>query len=157
MAEELQAKVVDAEEPQSIAEKEQEIQKDSSFDEESGMYKLDLNKINEVKPEENAVQEQETEDGVLRGSSENEEAGQEAEVELQEVRQEEVEAPVLEEVTDEEEQIVNEPEQVEEEVQEQVQPEEQEPQLDLPENIQDLIKFMNETGGTIEDLSLIHI
>jgi len=151
MAEELQAKVVDAEEPQSIAEKEQEIQKDSSFDEESGMYKLDLNKINEVKPEENAVQEQETEDGVLRGSSENEEAGQEAEVELQEVRQEEVEAPVLEEVTDEEEQIVNEPEQVEEEVQEQVQPEEQEPQLDLPENIQDLVKFMNETGGTIED------
>ena len=146
MAEELQAKVVDAEEPQSIAEKEQEIQKDSNFDEESGMYKLDLNKINEVKPEENAVQEQETEDGVLRGSSENEEAGQEAEVELQGVREEE--EVVLEEITEEE--VEEKVEELQEEVEEAIE-EAQSNAQPLPENIQKVVDFMNETGGSLED------
>ena len=106
MAEEIKAKVLDSEE-KSIQEKEQEIQKNTGFDEESGMYKVDLSQP--PKQEEDAVQEQETEDGVLRGSSENEETGQEAEVGLQEIRDEEeevieepVEETVLEEITDEE-------------------------------------------------------
>ena len=91
MAEEIKVKAVETEE-KSIAEKEEAVQKPSNFDEETGVYKVNLN---EPKQEQDAVQEQETEDGVLRGSSENEEAGQEAEVGLQEVRQEEVESPVL--------------------------------------------------------------
>lgn len=143
---ELKMKAVDAEEPKSIAEKEQEVQSD--FNEETGAFTLNLDKFNEEKPEENAVQEQETEDGVLRGSSENEEVGQEAEVGLQEVRQEEVETPVLEEITDEEEVVEETP--VEPEPEPQVE-QAQEPELNLPENIQDLVKFMNETGGTLDD------
>ena len=85
MAKKIKAKVVETEE-KSMQEKEQEIQKDSNFDKESGMYKLDLTK---TKEETNAVQEQETKDGVLRGSSENEKDGEETEMELQDVREEE--------------------------------------------------------------------
>lgn len=162
MAEEIKAKVLDSEE-KSIQEKEQEIQKNTGFDEESGMYKVDLSQP--PKQEEDAVQEQETEDGVLRGSSENEETGQEAEVGLQEIRDEEeevieepVEETVLEEITDEEDTVDNTGVETSAEVadstpqQEEVLPEvkAQEP-IDYPENIMDLVKFMNETGGTLED------
>jgi hypothetical protein len=152
---EIKAKVVDAEEP-SIQEKEEALQKKAtSFDEDSGMYKVNLN---EPKQQEDAVQEQETEDGVLRGSSENEEAGQETEVELQEVRQEEKveETPVLEEVTDDETSndeapVVAKQEESKVEPVEETKVETKEPEVEYPENMMDLVKFMNETGGTIED------
>ena len=160
---ELKAKVVETEE-KSIQEKEEAVQeKATSFDEETGMYKVNLNEP--PKTETDAVQEQETKDGVLRGSGENEEAGEEVEVGLQEVREEEVEAPVLEEITDDETDTANEtgvdgsaedadtaPEQ-EEILQEE---EAQAPSVDLPENIQDLVKFMNETGGSIEDYARLN-
>ena len=139
---EIKAKVLDAEEP-SIQEKEEAVQKPSSFDEDSGMYKVNLN---EPKEEQDAVQEQETEDGVLRGSSENEEAGQEAEVELQGVREEE--EVVLEEITDEE--VEEKVEELQEEVEEAIE-ESQETSQPLPENIQKVVDFMNETGGSLED------
>jgi hypothetical protein len=152
MAEEVKVSAVEAEEPKTMAEKEEAVAENAGMPiTEDGVYKLDLNKFNEEN-QQDAVQEQETEDGVLRGSSENEEAGQEAEVELQGVREEEVETPVLEEVVEEETAkeeetpVVEEPQQEVEEVQET-----QEPELNLPENIEDLVKFMNETGGTIED------
>ena len=164
MAEEIKAKVLGSDE-KSIQEKEQEVQKKSTnFDKESGMYKVDLTKINEEKPKEDAVQKQETEDGVLRGSSENEEAGKEAEVELQGVREEEKieESPIIEEITDETNETNNtdeagvdgSPEATDAaSEQEEVLSEEetQESKLDLPENVEDLVKFMNETGGTLED------
>ena len=153
MAEEVKVSAVEAEEPKTMAEKEEAVAENAGMPiTEDGVYKLDLNKFNEEN-QQDAVQEQETEDGVLRGSGENEEAGQEAEVELQGVREEEeVETPVLEEVVEEETvkeeeaPVVEEPQQEVEEVQET-----QEPELNLPENIEDLVKFMNETGGTIED------
>ena len=162
MAEEIKATVVETEE-KSIQEKEQEIQKNTGFDEESGMYKVDLSQP--PKQEEDAVQEQETEDGVLRGSSENEETGQEAEVGLQEIRDEEeevieepVEETVLEEITDEEDTVDNTGVETSTEVadstpqQEEVLPEvKAQESIDYPENITDLVKFMNETGGTLED------
>ena len=152
---EIKAQVVDAEEP-SIQEKEEALQKKAtSFDEDSGMYKVNLN---EPKQQEDAVQEQETEDGVLRGSSENEEAGQETEVELQEVQQEEKveEAPVLEEVTDDETSndeapVAAKQEESKVEPVEETKVETKEPEIEYPENMMDLVKFMNETGGTIED------
>ena len=152
---EIKAKVVDAEEP-SIQEKEEALQKKAtSFDEDSGMYKVNLN---EPKQQEDAVQEQETEDGVLRGSSENEEAGQETEVELQEVQQEEKveETPVLEEVTDDETSndeapVAAKQEESKVEPVEETKVETKEPEVEYPENMMDLVKFMNETGGTIED------
>ena len=152
---EIKAKVVDAEEP-SIQEKEEAVQKPSSFDEDSGMYKVNLN---EPKEEQNAVQEQKTEDGVLHGSSENEETGQEAEVELQDVREEkEVEETlILEEVIEDDETsddkapVVTEQEESKVETVEEPKEETKEPVVDYPENIIDLVKFMNETGGTLED------
>ena len=150
---EIKAKVIDAEE-KSIAEKEEAVQKESNYDAETDMYKVDLSK---PKTETDAVQEQETEDGVLRGSSENEEAGQETEVELQEVRQEEVEeTPVLEEIIDDETSndeapVVAEQKESEDKPTEEIKVETKEPEVDYPENVMDLVKFMNETGGTLED------
>jgi len=162
MAEEIKVQAVEADEPKSIAQEEQEVLENAGVTvEDDGMYKIDLTKFNE-NPQENAVQEQETEDGVLRGSSENEEAGEEAEVELQEVREEE--SPIIEEVTDEadtvndtgvegsDEATESTPQQ-EEILQEE---EAQKPEINLPENIQELVKFMEETGGTIEDYARLN-
>ena len=163
MAEKIKVKAVKTEE-KSLQEKEQEVQKNAGFDEESGMYKVDLSQP--PKQEEDAVQEQETEDSVSSGSSENEEVGQEAEVGLQEIREEEEqvvaeeteEEAVLEEITDEEDTTDNTGVEGSNEVadttpqQEEVLPEvEAQESIDYPENIQDLVKFMNETGGTLED------
>ena len=162
MAEEIKAKIVETEE-KSIQEKEEVIQKNAGFDEESGMYKVDLTQP--PKQEEDAVQEQQTEDGVLRGSSENEEAGEEAEVGLQEVRQEEEkvneepeEETVLEEITNEENTTDNTGVEGSPEVtatapkqEEVLQKEKTQESVEYPENIQDLVKFMNETGGTLQD------
>ena len=165
MAEELKAQAVEAEEPKSIAEQEKEVLQNAGVTvEEDGMYKVNVDEVNKSKQEQNAVQEQKTEDGVLRGSSENEETGEEAKVELQGVREEEKieESPIIEEITDE----TNETNTTDEagvdgsseatnaaSEQEEVLSEEetQESKLDLPENIEDLVKFMNETGGTLED------
>jgi len=173
MAEEIKAKVLDSDE-KSIQEKEQEVQKKSSnFDEETGMYKVDLTKVNEQKPQENAVQEQETKDGVLRGSGENEETGEKAEVELQGVREEEkIEPPIVEEIIEDETDTAKadtadkggvdefsetpDPTPKQEEVLQKEETQESEPSVDLPENIQDLIKFMNETGGSIEDYARLN-
>jgi len=149
---EIKAKAVEAEE-KSIAEKEEAVQKPSNFDEETGVYKVNLN---EPKQEQDAVQEQKTEDGVSRGSGEDEETGQKAEVELQDVREEKEveETPILEEITDEEESTNDEAPVVAEEKQKEEVIEEQkpiEPAPDYPENVMDLVKFMNETGGTLDD------
>jgi hypothetical protein len=108
MAEKIKAKVVETEE-KSLQEKEQEVQKNSGFDEESGMYKVDLTQP--PKKDEDAVQEQEAEDSLPSGSIETEEAGEEAEVGLQEVRQEEEEVEEVSKETEEEtilEEITNE-------------------------------------------------
>lgn len=150
MSENIKVEALDVEE-KSIAEKEAEVQKLSTN--EDGDYTVDLGKINKQKEETDAVQEQKTEDGVLRGSSEDEKDGEEAKVELQEVQQEKVEGPVLEEVVEEE--VSEEPAPVAEEKQpeQEVEPVEEtkEPEVNLPENIQELVKFMEETGGTLED------
>ena len=140
---EIKARVLE-DEVKTPAEKEQEVQKDSQYDKETDMYKVDLSKP--PKQEQDAVQEQETEDGVLRGSSENEEAGQEAEVELQGVREEE--EVVLEEITEEE--VEEKVEELQEEVKEAIE-EAQSNAQPLPENIQKVVDFMNETGGSLED------
>ena len=140
---EIKAKVLE-DEVKTPAEKEQEVQKDSQYDKESDMYKVDLSKP--PKQKQDAVQEQKTEDGVLRGSGETEEAGQEAEVELQGVREEE--EVVLEEITDEE--VEEKVEELQEEVEEAIE-EAQSNAQPLPENIQKVVDFMNETGGSLED------
>ena len=145
MAEEIKVTALDAE-PKTMAEKEEAVAENAGMPiDKDGVYKLDLSKFNEEN-QQDAVQEQKTEDGVLRGSSENEEAGQEAEVELQGVREEE--EVVLEEITDEE--VEEKVEELQEEVEEAIE-EAQSNAQPLPENIQKVVDFMNETGGSLED------
>ncbi len=122
------------------------------------VIKVDLSK-QPIKEEEGAVQEQETNDGVLRSSSGSEEGGKEAEMGLQEVREEakeeEVEQPadadsVLTEVKEEEAEETKETEKVAEP------PSPVVPEVELPEGVDSLVKFINETGGTIEDYSRLN-
>jgi hypothetical protein len=107
------------------------------------------------KTETDAVQEQSTDESVLRGSGTDEKTGEETEVELQKVQQEETQL-TLEEVIDEEtkeepkEEVKEEAQELEDQVEEAVQTS-QDTGIELPENIQKVVDFINETGGTLED------
>jgi len=90
------------------------------------------------KTEENAIQKQSTDESVLRT--------EQSKVELQEVvgGDERSFENVVEEITDEEVEVIE--KQVEKHVQEQITT-----GKPLPENIEKLVAFMEETGGTVED------
>lgn len=116
-----------------------------------GVYRVNLNQSD------NAVQESETESSVLGTVQQDEESEQEADVELQEVGEGNEEIPeegleLIKEDTDgvqvqEQREVRDEQEQVNE-----TQSEKQEVnQPELPENIQKVIDFMNETGGSLDD------
>ena len=94
-------KDVVVDETPTAAEKEEKVLEDAGKQTslEDGVYKVDLSKP--PKTETDAVQEQSTDESVLRGSGTDEKDGQEADVELQEVQQEE--QLTLEEVIEEEE------------------------------------------------------
>jgi hypothetical protein len=112
-------------------------QQDASYKEvkEDGTIKLDLGKLKEFQnknektdaKEEVRVQAQETQEPVTE-------------------QKEEIVEEVLQEVTDEPEQPVAEVTQ--EVAKEEITPQ---PEVKLPENIESLVKFMEETGGTIEE------
>lgn len=103
----------------------------------------DVVKVNLNKKEEDAVQEPETTKVVLQSNEQSETPREESKVELQEVGQtheektevkgslEEIEKPIATETTNYVEQKSNE--------------------TNLPENIDKLVKFMEETGGSLED------
>lgn len=147
-------KDVVVDETPTAAEKEEKVLEDAGKQTslEDGVYKVDLSKP--PKTETDAVQEQSTDESVLRGSGTDEKDGQEADVELQEVQQEE--QLTLEEVIEEESETKEEPkpedpvEELKEEIEEAVQTA-QDTATELPENIQKVVDFMNETGGTLED------
>ena len=148
-------KDVVVDETPTAAEKEEKVLEDAgqSTSMEDGVYKVDLSKP--PKQETDAVQEQSTDESVLRGSGTDEKDGQKADVELQEVQQEE--QLTLEEVIEEEESETKEEpkpedpvEELKEEIEEAVQTA-QDTATELPENIQKVVDFMNETGGTLED------
>jgi hypothetical protein len=132
-----------------------DLSKKAEETEETGnTIKVDLT---EQKQEENAVQEQSTESSVLGSSEQSEETGQEAKVELQEVGEgnekpaEDVraeETQVIQEITEEE--VQTQTENLQEQVNEAVQ-QSAEQNINLPENIQKVVDFMDETGGTLED------
>jgi len=107
--------------------KAEEPKKDTGF-QEDGTYKVNLDQP--------VVDEKATEEKVEEPVEET---------------KEETESPVLEEVTEEQEDNQPEPTQevVEEEVEEKI--EDKTPEMELPENIQKVVDFMNETGGTLED------
>ena len=126
---EKQEEAVDQVAPEQEA-KVEEPKKDTGF-QEDGTYKVDLTKLNDQQ-EEKVVDEkvEEPVEQVVEEPTEQEET------------------PVLQEVTEEEEQPEV-TEEVVEEVEEKI--EDKTPEVELPENIQELVKFMNETGGTLED------
>ncbi len=123
---------------------------------EDGTVKIDYTQdaVQEQSTDEVPVRdESETSEGVREGNEQetNEETAGESisnqdVVEEQAVEQEE--QPVLQEITDEVvEEVV---EELQEEVEEAIE-EAKEAGVELPENIQKVVNFMNETGGTLED------
>jgi len=119
--------------------------------EDDNIIKVDLTK----KPEENAVPEQSTDEVPVRDESETSEKVLEENVETTDEKPTgestdnvQDEQPVVEEITEEEvkEQVEELTEQAEEAV-----AEARESGKPLPENIQKLVDFMNETGGSLED------
>ena len=108
--------------------------------------KVDLSKKEEEK--EDAVQEQTTGEVLVRDESPvSEEVSKENIKETTEEPTEEKE----EEVTSPIQEITEEEEKVEEVVKEDPVVEAKQPEVNLPENIEKLVKFMEETGGTVED------
>jgi len=146
--------LVNDEEQPSIQEREEKVLEDAGIDvKQDTTYKVDL-----TKTQENAVQEQSADEGVLRA--------EEPEMELQEVGKGNEEPKVVAEESQEEvlELIKEENDAIQEQVQGQVRDEQEEqvideaqeqeevkPSIELPENIQKVVDFMNETGGTLED------
>ena len=117
--------------------------------EEGGDFKVKLKKKNEP------VQEQSADEVSVRDKSEtskevSEENKQEEVKEL--AKEEKKEEVVLEEVKEEEiqQQVV------EEKIEEPVAQTQPEPQVVVPENLQDLVKFMEETGGSLEDYTRLN-
>ena len=117
------------------------------------VIKVDLTK----KPETDAVPEQSTDEVLVRDEQkasgevqeENEKVIEELTRESEEVTEQvQDETPVIEEIT--EEQVEEKTEELVEETKEAI-TEAQETGKELPENIQKLIDFMEETGGSVED------
>ena len=114
--------------------------------------KLDLSKKEEPKKEEDAVSIGETKEilvGESTGSSEaavvQDKPAAEEKVQESEVKQEEIKpVATITEITDE----VKEEKEVIEEIKEEIK---ENPKLELPENIEKLVDFMKDTGGTVED------
>ena len=125
------------------AEPQPKIDSPVSINEESGGIKLDLTQLN--KPQKDANKEQETTDVA---SDKQAEPVQEVEKEVpQQPEPVQAEESVLEEITDEE--VEEKTEELKEEIEQAVQ-QSQDTAEPLPENIQKVVEFMQETGGSLE-------
>ena len=107
------------------------------------VIKVDLSK---PKQEEDAVQEQSTDDSNV--AVEQPENSSDSEKVVEEVRSPEEETPIIQEITEEE--VKAEVKETTQELKQAVQ-ETKETGKPLPENIEKLVAFMEETGGNIED------
>ena len=127
-----------------------EITKVNLGNQEPEIYKVDLDNPPTQETEEitNETEETTADPAGVVGSDENTDTSQEQEEVQPEGEVQEAEAPVLEEIAEEE--IQQEVEQVEEVVEEAI-AEAEATGKPLPENIQKLIDFMEETGGSLED------
>ena len=118
-----------------------------------GVYKVNLDKP--PTPKEDAIQEQETE-SVSVGDGAEDSPKVDEQVREQDTKEENEEEEVID---DSPLQLVNDEPQEEEkqEVQKEIQEEtkqelkQEEPKVVLPENVEKLVQFMEETGGTVED------
>jgi len=136
---------------QVVEETTQENDSPMSYDD--GMIKVNLSELN--KPQEDAVQEQSTDAGDdTVGQPEDAPSSEEVVEEVREPSEEELQQPVqaeesiLEEITEEE--IQEQKEELVNEVQEAI-AESNETGVELPENIQKVVDFINDTGGSLED------
>ena len=109
------------------------------------VYKVDLSKP--ITPEENETKENNADDSGVVAESENADAPQEQK-EVQPEAETQEESPVLEEITEDstEEEVAEAQEQIEEAV-----AEAEATGKPIPENIQKLMDFMEETGGDLND------
>ena len=106
-------------------------------------------KVDLTKKEDNAVQEQKPESSVLESVDESKESGQDAKVELQGVGEEnKEETPIIQEITEEEVQVKS--EKLVDDFNDAIDVQQQTGKP-LPENIEKLVAFMEETGGSVED------
>jgi len=104
----------------------------------------------ETKKEENAVQTQESNDSNVIVEEKKNETSSKKVVENVRSSEEKVkkeETPIIEEIEVKKEDI-KETKEVIENIKEEV---EEKPQIELPENVEKLVKFMKDTGGTVED------
>ena len=119
----------------------------SKSSQENEIHKIDL-----TKPVQNETQEQEVdESGVVDGNEDTTTNEEQEEVQPQGEVQED--QPVLEEITEEPEKVEEEQVPVEEEVDAKVDLSKQEVvnEKSLPESVEKLVKFMEETGGDLND------
>ena len=126
----------------------EEKPKKQSLKQEDGSYKVNLSETD--KTEKDAIREDVSTDKKSAKKEEKEEKEEEK-------KEEKVEAPVLEEVTDsknetskEKKKEVKKEEPVVEDTKNTT------PGMELPENVEKLVKFMNETGGTLEDYTRLN-
>jgi hypothetical protein len=133
MSEETAKVVVD--ETPTAAEKETQVLESAGVDTKTndGVYKVDLS---QPKTTQDEVQDEE-----------QEQISDQAEKELQEINEEVAEESVLEALEDADEPEVV----VEETTKKEVIQESKDNGIELPENIQKVVDFMNETGGSLED------
>jgi hypothetical protein len=119
---------------------------------EDGIIKVDLSELN--KPTEDAVPEQETNASDVpieqpKDTPSSEEVVEEVREPVQNNEEPvQVEESVLQEITDE--QVAEQVEDLQEDIQEAI-TEQQDSGIELPENIQKVVEFINETGGSLED------
>ena len=148
MSEEIKAKVLEDENP-STAEKETKALKKMGLDTGTEtVTKVDLRK---PKEEKDAIQEQSTDEVLVRdesGASEEVQEKNETQPEEPAAEGQEKEEAIIEEVVQSEEakeepvkkpQPTQEPSNIEQ------------PEINIPEGITELVNFMNETGGSMED------
>jgi len=154
---EFKVRAVDFEQP-SIAEKETNALESAGvrIKEQDNTYKVDLTKFNQ-----DAVQEQSTDGSMLRAEQPQVELqGVEPENKEQAVTTEEAEEKVIELIQDSDETIQeqvllreegNENEKQSATISNETSASTENEKIKLPENIQKLVDFMNETGGDLED------
>ena len=133
-------------EKQETTEQVAETTVDNPVSIDEGVIKVNLAELN--KPQEDAVPEQEADAGnVPVEQPKNETNSEEVVQEVREPVQNE-EQPVLEEITEEEVQV--QAEDLQDDIVEAIE-EQKQSGVELPENIQKVVDFMNETSGTLED------
>jgi hypothetical protein len=141
-------KMVNEEEP-SIAEKEQKVLENAGVevDNNNGNYKIDLSK------QKDAVQEQSADEvPVSEGAEISEEVGQEVRSTEEPAEEKEEVLELIKEDTDVQEQVQGQVrDEQESEVNEAQEQTQEVTRPELPENIQKLVDFMQETGGSLED------